>query len=105
MTSILEEICVKIFVWLLQLSTCQSAYARQCSENTNQRHCPTSKRHGDLGTVCPTSGTKDRSDAMERRPDADGCLQRTFIRSVQSFGDHTKLSASRNVSAPSNYSN
>lgn len=35
---------------------------------------------------------------MERGSDADGCLQGTPIRSVQSLGDHTELSASRNVS-------
>lgn len=83
---------------LLQLSACQSAHAGQCAENPDQRHCPTNERHGDLGTICPTSGAKNWCDAMERGPDADGRLQGTLVRGVQSLGDHTELSASRNVS-------
>lgn len=35
---------------------------------------------------------------MERGSDANGCFQGTPLRSVQSLGDHTELSTSRNVS-------
>lgn len=82
----------------LQLPARQSAHAGQCSENYHQRHCPTGQRHRDLGTVRSTSRAEDRSDAVERGPDADGRFQGPPVRSVQSPGDHTELPASRNVS-------
>lgn len=82
----------------MQLSAGQSTHAGQCPEDSDQRHCSTGEQHGDLGTVRPTSGAKNRSDAMERGSDADGRFQGTPVRSVQSLGDYTELSASKNVS-------
>lgn len=86
-------------VSFLQLSSFKFAHAGQRSENYNKQHCHTSQRHRNISIVCSTSSTKSRRDAMDRRPNIDGRLQRASLRSVQSLGDHTELSTPRDVSA------